>query len=445
MVCKISIKKVNMKKCNFEYKNPRVMWRLLTLYGSFFIYKINLKEGEINLKLWLSNIKMQSNLLLTTIKNIKNWRNFKMEEKLVCYFCEEELGGETVHSLDDRIMCERCFNEQTTTCECCGETIWQDEASGDSNITLCNHCYEYHYSVCENCGRVINNDDAYYDDDSDYPYCYSCYMKAQEKPIKSYNYKPEPIFYGSGSLFMGVELEIDRGGEDDDNARRLLEIANYPDDRLYCKHDGSLNEGFECVSFPMTLEYHIKEMPWEKLMQEALNMGYVSHNCSTCGLHVHVNRSAFGKSVDEQEEVIARIVHFVELHWNELMKFSRRTEDTINRWASRYGISTYVQDTYKNAKDKHLGRYTAVNLENHKTLEFRLFRGTLRHGTFLATLQLVNQMCNCAIRLSDKELETLSWSDFVSNIPKDNAELIEYLKSKRLYVNEATNDETEEI
>ncbi len=368
-----------------------------------------------------------------------------MKENLVCYFCGEELGGETVHSLDERIMCESCFDEQTTTCECCGEIIWQDDASGDSNITLCNHCYEHHYNICENCGRVISNDDAYYDDDSDYPYCYTCYNKLQEKSIKSYNYKPEPIFYGSGSLFMGVELEIDRGGEDDDNAKRLLEIANESDDRIYTKHDGSLNEGFEIVSSPMTLNYHTKAMPWKKIMKEALKMGYRSHQTNTCGLHIHVNRTAFGKTTDEQEEVIARIVHFVEMHWNELLKFSRRTEENINRWASRYGISTYVQDTYKNAKDKHLGRYVAINLENYATIEFRLFRGTLCYKTFAGVLMLVNQICNCAIRLSDKELETMSWSEFVLNIPKDNVELIDYLKSKRLYVNELLENEMEEM
>ena len=33
-------------------------------------------------------------------------------------------------------------------------------------------------------------------------------------------------------------------------------------------------------------------------------------------------------------------------------------------------------------------------------------------------------------------MERLSWSEFVLKIPSDKAELIEYLKVKRLYVNE---------
>ena len=76
------------------------------------------------------------------------------------------------------------------------------------------------------------------------------------------------------------------------------------------------------------------------------------------------------------------------------------------------------------------------DLENENTIEFRLFRGTLRYSTFMATLQLVDEICNAAISLSDREFERMAWSDFVMQI-KNKPELIEYLKSKRLYVNEA--------
>ena len=44
----------------------------------------------------------------------------------------------------------------------------------------------------------------------------------------------------------------------------------------------------------------------------------------------------------------------------------------------------------------------------------------------------------------DKMLEAMSWSEFVSGILPKKAELIEYLKLKRLYVNEPA-EETEEM
>ena len=87
-----------------------------------------------------------------------------------------------------------------------------------------------------------------------------------------------------------------------------------------------------------------------------------------------------------------------------------------------------------------MGRYVAVNLENYNTIEFRIFRGTLRYKTFIATLQLVHEICRFAAQLDDKEMEGLSWSEFVSLIPSDKPELIDYLKSKRLYINEITEE-----
>ena len=91
-----------------------------------------------------------------------------------------------------------------------------------------------------------------------------------------------------------------------------------------------------------------------------------------------------------------------------------------------------------------MGRYVAVNLSNYRTIEFRMFRGTLRYETFIATLQLVDEICRLAIRLSDYEMEQLSWSEFVGLIdPRLKPELISYLKSRRLYVNEPETAEEE--
>ena len=368
------------------------------------------------------------------------------QQPVICSECGAVLTEQTSSVIDGGIYCPDCLERLTTTCDCCGRRILRCDAESDGCIMLCRHCYEYSYTRCEGCGCIVSNDEANYVDGDDYPYCDECYRKIEEEPIKSYGYKPEPIFYGSGNLFYGVELEIDKGGERGDYAEEILNTANAHNLHLYAKHDGSIDDGFELVSHPMTLEYHTNTMNWSNVMDMALSLDYRSHQTQTCGLHIHVNRKAFGNDYDTQEDSISRIVHFVEMHWNELLKFSRRTEANMNRWASRYGISTTAKDTYKNAKAKHCGRYVAINLENYSTIEFRIFRGTLRYKTFLATLQLVDEICNLAIKLSDRELEGMSWSDFVIRIDsKNKPELIEYLKARRLYVNEpvAVSAETE--
>ena len=169
-------------------------------------------------------------------------------------------------------------------------------------------------------------------------------------------------------------------------------------------------------------------------MKKAIYLGYRSHQTSTCGLHVHVNRSCLGDTQEEQELVISHILYFVEHHWNELLKFSRRSEYSINRWAARYGYEKTGREILDKAKKGNNGRYAAVNLMNYSTIEFRMFRGTLKLNTLLATLELVNAIIEIALNYAEDELHEMSWSDFVQTITEP--ELIQYLKERRLYINE---------
>lgn len=175
-------------------------------------------------------------------------------------------------------------------------------------------------------------------------------------------------------------------------------------------------------------------------MKKAISLGYRSHQTSTCGLHIHVNRSSLGETHDEQEDVISRILFFVETHWAELLRFSRRSEYSMNRWAARYGYEKTGREILDKAKKGNNGRYAAVNLMNWATIEFRLFRGTLKYNTLIAAIELANEICDLAIHLTDEGIEKMSWSEFVDTI--EAPELIQYLKERRLYINEI--EETEE-
>ena len=93
------------------------------------------------------------------------------------------------------------------------------------------------------------------------------------------------------------------------------------------------------------------------------------------------------------------------------------------------------------AKSGSLGRYCAVNLCNYKTIEFRIFRGTLKYNTLIAALQFVDEICSAAFSMSENELDKQSWTDFVKGIK--HSELIQYLKERQLYVNEEVYSEVE--
>ena len=276
-------------------------------------------------------------------------------------------------------------------------------------------------------------------------FCYDCWQERQRREvIHGYNYKPAPIFYGephfvnwtNTTMYMGVELEIDKGGEYHDHAKAILDTVNAThEEHCYCKHDGSIYNGFEIVSHPATLEYHTNNIAWRELMQKALSMNYRSHDTDTCGLHIHISRNALGNTYDEQDNTIAKILYFVENNWYPIIKFTRRTENNLAHWANRYGVEKTeypVQDTYDKAKSGY-NRYKCINLQNSHTIEFRIFRGTLEHSTFIATLQFVNTLCSICKEISMDSVLYLDWYEFVSMIPETHTELIEYLKAKNLY------------
>ena len=364
------------------------------------------------------------------------------ENMRACSVCGSLHPVEELTEFDEQYLCTLCLHTETTLCLRCGERIWSDDNSGDNTTPLCQRCYDRYYTTCEDCGRVLLHDDAYYlDEDSYEARCYTCHCRHDDnRVIHDYYYKPEPTFLGEGNRWLGVELEIDDAGEHHKNAMKIVAVANREAEHIYCKHDGSLNDGFEIVTHPMTIDYHMNTMPWSAILNQAKEMGYLSHQAGTCGLHIHVNRTAFGKTEEEQDEVIARILYFFEKNWQELLKFSRRTHKQLKQWATRYGLKEHPKEILKCAKGDQ-ERYTCVNLLNYNTIEFRIFRGTLKLNTLLATLQLIDRICDVALYLSDDELKEMSWSTFVSGCTQP--ELIQYLKERRLYVNEPVSAEME--
>ena len=66
-----------------------------------------------------------------------------------------------------------------------------------------------------------------------------------------------------------------------------------------------------------------------------------------------------------------------------------------------------------------------------------MFRGTLKHNTLIATLQMVDRLCDVAFYLTDDEIKSITWNEFVTDLRNDLVpELFQYLKERRLYVNE---------
>lgn len=372
----------------------------------------------------------------------------EIENPVVCARCGCTIPENESFRCGEDVLCDDCASEHTALCDDCGERFYIDDDRGDETRFICPSCYDNNWTHCERCGALIRSSESYTMSRGEYADCDLCgdchdiEMDKIERVIHDYYYKPEPIFYGSGPLYMGVELEVDGAGEDHGNAGDVMEVFNANGEYAYCKHDGSLNDGFEIVTHPMSLAFHKNNAPWADVVDKCRKLGYTSHNVGTCGLHVHVSRDAFGNDDYTQDAAISRVLYFFEKNWEELLKFSRRTQYQLDRWAARYGYEHDPMDILDKAKGA--GRYTAVNLENTNTVEFRMFRGTLKYNTIIATMELLNIVCGLAVNLSTDEIRAMSWTDFVDGIDRDeNPELIQYLKERRLYVNEPIESDPE--
>ena len=354
---------------------------------------------------------------------------------VTCEHCGDIGHIDNSHYVNDVIVCDDCYDRLYTECSCCDEAGERSAMYDTADGLVCEYCYDEHYVECQQCGEMIHIDNSRYDEHSEEYFCVGCYEERDNGAINDYYYKPTPVFYGKNDAFyMGVELEIDGAGENGENAQRLIDIDD--DTHIYIKHDGSLNNGFEIVSHPATLEYHQNFIEWDNIMREALEMGYKSHDAETCGLHIHVSKKALGSDFTKQDESIAKILYFFEKHYNKFLKFSRRTESQLDRWATRYGIDDgeTTCDILNKAKSTY-NRYRIINLQNAHTIEFRLFRGTLRYTTFIATLQLVRHICELCVETEAETIEAMQWEQFIETIKqsKNNySELLEYLKIRKL-------------
>ena len=185
-----------------------------------------------------------------------------MTNRVTCDLCGEEIAYEP-HIVEERQLCQNCYDYDTVRCDCCGDRILTSNEVGDDHISLCEDCYEEHYHRCDRCDSIVHDSDVYWENNN--AYCRSCYEELTSNCIKDYYYKPSPVFYKlpeeSRVRYYGVELEIDGGGRDDDNADSLYNIANRESDVLYIKSDSSLDEGMELVPTPVrrsTISNHFR-------------------------------------------------------------------------------------------------------------------------------------------------------------------------------------------
>ena len=264
----------------------------------------------------------------------------------------------------------------------------------------------------------------------------------QDDAIQDYDYEPYIEFFGDADdLHLGLEVEIDNGGESQDNATMIMAPFG---SLAYAMHDGSLSDGFEIATMPMTLDYaHSIKNRFEDSMGIARLLGYESHNTSSCGLHIHFDRDFFGRDYRTQNTKASYLAIIMERNWEKFVKFSRRNYSRLDNWAKKMDLvqDIYADDTDDDASSKFGNKYgngekyVALNTSHSNTYELRIFRGTLKTDTLFATMQFVDNLVRVAKDCTSlAKAQQITFADIIDY--KQHKELIEYVNTRGILTRE---------
>jgi hypothetical protein len=300
------------------------------------------------------------------------------------------------------------------------------------------------WSLCESCGDWTN-DGVRAEDDGDQLFCTDCadrhwweaggnwFTHSENAPeYEDRNplevWKPDPVFFGdsdSGS-FYGLELEVEfeNSGQD---TRSLIEdlVSSYwlgSNKGLWYHHsDGSLYNGIEFVSHPMSADFLRSDLSLDWL-QYLRREGLRSWNTSTCGLHIHTSRAGFASDV--------HAFAFAQLFYQNAHQFERLAGRSSSRFAS-FDLEDrppLALDIKRRASSGN--RYVAVNFTNYATVEVRIFRGSLNETRVRSALELVSGAVEYTREITVRDLNSgaLDWARFVAFLESNNApNALEYI------------------
>jgi hypothetical protein len=318
------------------------------------------------------------------------------------------------YSPDDVSYCEDCFRDNYCSCEQCGETFHNDDLWFINDSAYCESCRDRYLRSCSSCGEWDEPDNFVYYEEDDVDLCSGCARERQRSAfIHDYSYCPEFIIKRlphekKASLTMGFELEVECEDSRVEMAKKLHEHLKTlgVEERLYFKHDGSLNNGFEIVSQPATYDWNKKNLKLHKVLEFLSTNGFTSYKKGSCGFHVHVGIG--GLTADD----IDKLRLFMNYCFPQILKFSRR-KGKGEHFCCResFDLNAYMRKLYQE------GRYWALNTSTHKgTIEFRIFRGTLSYARIQASLQFVEAVCYWVMGISPlyfyKKTGDNIWKDF---------------------------------
>jgi len=379
------------------------------------------------------------------------------KEGIECAVCDTAIEPDDVfHTDSDQVVCSDCVRQ----CERCNETgtSEDDYSEVDGRRIWCDHCASNYANYCASCEQYSSGGTTYIADRGDYwcewctqdnsSYCDDCdnyyaegCMDCSQEPetIHDYSYRPDLIFHTTDKderLFFGMEIELECRNGRYDPAEYAGRLEEY--DLAYLKSDGSLNDGFEIVTHPMTHDFFKNEATefWDTLAVLRDRYRVVTWGARTTGIHIHISRTGFKGG--------PHMHRFLNLVYSNQGLYSTIAGRESDRWAKFDDVNTAVpigvdSDGYRSYKTvrkfndkimdgRNTDRYSAVNTQNRDTLELRIFKSSTKPERIKGYMDLAHASVEYTRNLTLQQVKDGALSDiaFIEYI-RENGSLYEHL------------------
>lgn len=344
--------------------------------------------------------------------------------QFTCSHCDQI--GSTFNSSethDGDTICGNCRVRAFFECLDCDLVVISNEAvSYGGYHSLCPTCYEHNYFTCDSCNEVRNNDDYASDGRCDRCYepcgCQSCRAERGESSDHVLSYSTNVLDYhqpDNAFRLFGVELEVATRGDVNAAAESVYDLMGSD---CILKSDSSISEndddyeGFEIVTRPMTLANQFAL--WNRFL-DGVPSDLRSYDVESCGLHIHVTRASISHMT------IGKLLVFLNDDRNETL--IRKIAQRYSNGYSQKKFNTKISDGLPH-KTRNESRYSFLNCTNEKTIEFRIFRGTLNRTRLIACLEFTAELISFAEKTRPCDLSAENFLNHVGRRPK-----LESLKS----------------
>ena len=340
------------------------------------------------------------------------------KDKHTCVWCSKELV-EVEHRFDGDDYCEKCFEQHIGCCENCGDNYYSEDGVyiHDLGSDWCDSCACDQSGYCDSCGNYYSEDVSFCSECDCCGGCCDCeetnrfFMRPIFKFFESATYKKN-----KSKRFVGVEIETETNRETNSDLRPTLEAFGLAN-KVEAKHDGSLNNGVEFITYPMNGDELYRNI--RNLCKVLNRNGYRIE--TSCGLHIHFD----ARDLNEHDiERIYYVYHTFSDFLFEMVSPSRRTNNYC------YKLPMHKKVGFPAFKGHKLGdwndatnsivceRYNFLNLTNYfngrnnprvtkKTIEIRNHNGTLDSKKIINWIRINEALINWALKTDIKKIMSL--------------------------------------